>query len=186
MELREIEKRLRSLKANPCGVGQYLLQQYLNLLNDLYVKRQAFTKEEILKHAHQMHYVARCTQDKMFLINPPQNAGLYFMDNTHISTKSCSFDAKPELEATGLTKLGTIATYHSYGGHYMFLRPSVDEAIWQCPKEWQDKAVAFEFAIPSSVEVESVYDRNLDLHILNTTFYAGETPRAIKERTYYW
>ena len=111
---------------------------------------------------------------------------LYFVEAPYVATRSFTYDEHhPLLEATGLTEIARITTYHRYGGFPGFLRPSIDEAIYQCPPEILDKVTAFEFVAPSE-RIRDVYDFYLDRHVLTTIYYTGEIPKEISELSLTW
>ncbi|MBR5599195.1 MAG: hypothetical protein IKW39_04055 [Alphaproteobacteria bacterium] len=192
MELHEIQKKQENLRnkvdsVNASEIMVKLLKEKENLLEELAKKRALMTKEDILKYANQMHCVMRGDFKGVSITTPEKyHRPLFFIDATGVATQSCTFSSKPIAEAKKLKKLGTITTYHSYGGHYVFLRPSADEAIWQCPKEWLDKATAFEFSFIKSDQLSEVYDCLLDCHVLETTYYQVELPDVVKEKKMTW
>lgn len=137
------------------------------------------SQEEILAYARKIRPLVRGTKKDALLRLYNQKKQLYWAKPAKISTESFTFRADSALmKAHGLTEIGRIATYHRYGEYYGFLRPSVDEAIVQCPKEWLDKVCAFEFQIDSN-QIADVYNIALDRHVLRTIYYTGTLPEEI-------
>ena len=58
------------------------------------------------------------------------------------------------------------------------LRPTIADAIIQCPKDILDQVVAFEFVAPSR-DTKDYYDKVLGMHVLTTVYYAGVVPQEI-------
>lgn len=189
MKLQEIQRRLEYLtKEEPQKKGLLLRPPHsaIEILKTLEQQRSSMSDEDILKYAHQMHYVARFKDDQIFLYENTEELPLYFADSLSVCQKSCSFEAKPLALADNLTPLGSITTYHSYGGYPIFLRPSIDEAIWQCPKEWLNLATAFEFSAIKQEGFLNIYNGHLDCHVLKTTYYQGLVPNIVKQKNYQW
>ncbi len=180
MDVKELNVRLTYLQQNNPS------NNYIELVKDLIQKREQMTNDEILKYAHHMHFVMRGTEKKVSLDSFFSDYPLYFVDNIHVAKRSCSFSAEPFVEAQGLEKIGSITTYHTFGGFYGFVCPSIDEAIFQCPKEWLDIATAFEFSYHKTEDVRDVYDSVLDLHVLKTTYYKGDLPEVVKRKKMFW
>ena len=186
MELLEIGRRLERIKDKTKGVALIIPKKKVNILLDLAEKRFKMSNFELITKAYQMHLVMRGTKDALYISLPNCKDGYFFVEGNYITTQSCTFYPKALAEAQNLTKLGSITTYHSYGGHPSFLRPSIDEAIWQCPKEWQEQATAFEFSYPKTELISDVYDSELDLHVLTTTYYKCEIPDIVKQKRFQW
>ena len=68
----------------------------------------------------------------------------------------------------------------------MELRLSVDEAIFQCPKDILEQVVAFEFVIPEDLYIWNIYSDVLDRHVLKITYYSGDFPEKFKNRQIEW
>lgn len=134
----------------------------------------SMTKEELMEYAKKMGPVMR------------KDGQLWWIDPCKIHTQSCTYGAKFLEEALSLSPLKTITSYHKYGGYYGFLRPSVDEAIFQCPKDILEQVVAFEFIIPEDLYIWNIYSDVLDRHVLKITYYSGDFPEKFKNRQIEW
>lgn len=107
---------------------------------------------------------------------------LWWIRRLKIHNQSCRFSPSYICKAEGLTPVATVTTYHKTGGYHGFIKPSVDEAIYQCPKDIIDKVVAFEFVVPECATLGEVYDSKLDRHVLQTTYYTGVlSPKVSKK-----
>ena len=186
MEILEITKRLERANEKQQSLTLQIPQNKIEILKELYKKRTLMSDDEILTKAHHIHLVMRGNGQEVWISTKNTDNFLFFVSGDRVSTASSSFQARPLIEASNLKPLGSITTYHSYGGYRAFLRPSIDEAIWQCPLEWLDKATAFEFSFQRTDKLLEVYDGDLDLHVLKTTYYQGEIPEIVKKKIYYW
>lgn len=177
------------------------------LLEQLQAQESRLTKDEILTLAKRIRPVMRGSEhfvgifpngselhnylheSKAFLhLQEMAKTGgkLYFVEAPYVATRSFTYDEHhPLLEATGLTEITRKTTYHRYGGYPGFLRPSIDEAIYQCPPEIIDKVTAFEF-VANSERIRDVYDEYLDRHVLTTIYYTGEIPEEIANLSLAW
>ena len=143
-------------------------------------------KEEIMAYARKIRPLVRGTLDNAMLMPENQDKPLYWAKPARIRTESFTFRADAALmKAEGLQEIGRIITYHRYGGYRKYLRPSADEAIYQCPKEWLDKVCAFEIQIDSN-RMEDIYDSRLDCHVLRTVYYTGTLPEEIANLPVEW
>ena len=151
-------------------------------------KRGLMSKEDVMKYAHKMHLLLRGDNEGVCFDNDLRRKGLYWSKGGAISTECTAREyQKPLMKASGLKKLGTITTYHSYGLSINSVAPSVDEAIWQCPKDWLDKAIGFEFRYKNSnPSMFLCYDPDLDLHVLETTYYEGVLPEKVANEPLTW
>ena len=125
----------------------------------------SMSQEDIMKHAAHMCPIMRNSSDGNIL---------YWIEPCEIHGESCTYGAKyirPVKET--LNFVTEVKTYHKYGGYYGFIRPSMDEAIYQCPKDILDDVVAVEFVIPENVTLYEVYDSDLDRHHLAVRYYTG-------------
>ena len=84
-------------------------------------------------------------------------------------------------EAKGLVELKRVTTYHDSDMFPALLRPTIADAIIQCPKDILEQVVAFEFVAPSS-HAKDYYDEVLGMHVLTTVYYAGVVPQEIAEQ----
>ncbi|MFV0626450.1 MAG: hypothetical protein ACK5N8_03770 [Alphaproteobacteria bacterium] len=151
-----------------------ILEEHNQILEELEAKKKLMSPSEILEYAK-----------KIKPLRKNENGELFWLQNTAISTASCFYNNELIQKAEGLIEVARIKSYHTYGGHYGFLRPSADEAIWQCPKEILDKVCAFEFYTPS-FELADIFDANLDRHVLTTIYYQGTVPQNLLDEPVKW
>ena len=92
----------------------------------------------------------------------------------------CSLSEGQEIlqEASGLVELRRVTTYYDSDYSPAVLRPTIADAIIQCPKDILDQVVAFEFVAPSR-DTKDYYDKVLGMHVLTTVYYAGVVPQEI-------
>lgn len=86
--------------------------------------------------------IVRFAQDEIGFTRNEDGAQFYIED---VDPRNVAFtwDPKPTTEASGLTTLTDIRTYHSWG-YYGFFKPSVAEVLAQIPEELVDRVAAFE------------------------------------------
>ena len=134
---------------------------------------KSMSQADIMKHAAHMCPVMR---------NPEDGNILYWIEPCEIHGQSCTYGAifiRPVKEH--LNFVTEVRTYHKYGGYYGFIRPSMDEAIFQCPKDILDDVVAVEFVIPEDKSIYEIYIDELDRHKLAVRYYTGcELPDDLK------
>ena len=75
-------------------------------------------------------------------------------------------------------ELRRVTTYYDSDYSPAVLRPTIADAIIQCPKDILDQVVAFEFVAPSR-DTKDYYDKVLGMHVLTTVYYAGVVPQEI-------
>ena len=95
----------------------------------------------------------------------------------------CSLSEGQEIlqEASGLVELRRVTTYYDSDYSPVVLRPTIADAIIQCPEEILDQVVAFEFVAPSS-NARDYFDNVLGMHVLTTVYYTGVVPQEIAEQ----
>lgn len=180
MDIKEQIAFLREHKYLP----QKQLQQTIAVLEKLYEQEQALSQTEVMAYAAKIRPLIRGSEKHVSILI--KNAELFWAQNAPIHTESFSYNHKTPLQkAEGLTEIGRITTYHRYGGYCAFLRPSVDEAIYQCPKEWRDKICAFEYHAASD-RLADIYNSKLDRHVLTTIYYAGKIPASVAALPIKW
>ena len=97
---------------------------------ELQILENSMSREDIIKYAGRI---------KPVMI---KDGKLWWIESKKIHGESCTYDpAYLEEVKSVLVPLRTIETYHKYGGYYAFLRPSVDEAIFQCPKDILEEVI---------------------------------------------
>lgn len=159
---------------------------YLPILEKLLQQEEAMTKDDILAYAKKIKPLMRGSEEYVSLSPETKKQKLFWIPSYPISTQSFSYSChKPLKPAEGLKEICRITTYHRYGGHYGFLRPSVDEAIIQCPKDILDKVCAFEFQT-DTLDLSQIYHAGLDRHILTTVYYEGTLPEDIAAQEVSW
>jgi hypothetical protein len=92
---------------------------------------------------------------------------LYWIEPCEIHGESCTYGAKyirPVNET--LNFVTEVKTYHKYGGYYGFIRPSMDEAIYQCPKDILDDVVAVDGSQQVRRQARHAGDSHLGFRVL--------------------
>lgn len=164
---------------------QEKIEKYVAILDKLEQQKQAMSQEQIMAYAAKIRPVLFGSSGEVGICPKENDKELYWLKSTPIATTSCTFKPEVIAKAEGLKEIGRIVSYHSYGGYYGFLRPSADEAIYQCPKEILDKACAFAFMTPTT-EIRDIYNSNLDLHKLTTVYFEGTVPPEIANDPIKW
>lgn len=154
----------------------------LSILTTLKEQEQ-MPKEEILAYAQKIRPLLRKstnTKDKK-----PKTA-LFWASAPYATTRSYMATGGIALtKAKGLKKIGRTTGYLGYHGYYAAFSPNISEVIEQCPKEWLDRATAFEIEL-TNLNPTEVYDNLLERHVLHITFYTGEVPKDIARRPVEW
>lgn len=86
--------------------------------------------------------------------------------------------------AENLKKIATIKTYHKLG-FCGLLKPSAYEVLYQIPKRYRNKVVAFELYAPADT-MEKLYDADLKRHVLTCVLYSGTIPQSVAEKEVIW
>lgn len=167
------------------GLPQEKIEEYIAILDKLEQQKRAMSQEQIMAYAAKIRPVLFGSNGEAGICPKENDKELYWLKSTPIATTSCTFKPQVIAKAEGLKEIGRIVSYHSYGGYYIFLRPSADEAIYQCPKEILDKACAFAFMTPTT-EIRDIYNSNLDLHKLTTVYFEGTVPPEIANDPIKW
>ncbi len=190
MERCEIKDRIENLKQTRIEWLEALkgFDAAEEILKNLDKKRGLMKKEDIMSYAQKIRLLLRGDKDEVCFSNDNRRRALYWSKGGAISTECTARDyQQPLMKASKLKKLGTITTYHSYGLSINDVAPSIDEAIWQCPKDWLDRVVGFEFSYKNSnPRIEACYNPDLDLHVLETTYYEGELPKKVADEPLTW
>jgi hypothetical protein len=132
---------------------------------ELKILETSMTPDEIMEIAKRMCPIMRNSSDGNML---------YWIEPLEIHGESCTYSPVYIRRVTEpIQFIREIESYHKYGGYYGFIRPSVDEAIYQCPKDILDKVVAFEFVIPEDLSIYNIYVDELDRHKLSIRYYTG-------------
>ena len=87
-------------------------------------------------------------------------------------------------KAENLKKIATIKTYHK-PGFCGLLKPTVYEVLYQIPKRYVNKVVAFELYAPADT-MEKLYDEQLDRHEFICVLYEGVMPHNIAAKEILW
>jgi hypothetical protein len=101
-------------------------------------------------------------------------APYYIVGKIDLRNESYLWDPEFGKEATGLTPLMQIRTYHTYG-YYGFFKPSIAEVIAQIPVQVRDRVVAFEITNrpEHASDLNGQRDAlNAGLHVAMTILYA--------------
>jgi hypothetical protein len=177
------------------------IKERLNAQENLYTKEELLALAKRIrpvmrgtKHyvglrptGYEVHQILHTTKAMEHLKEMAETGGkLFFVEAPYVATHSYTYEEHyPLLEATGLTEIARITTYHRYGGFPSFLRPSIDEAIYQCPPEILDKVTAFEI-VSHSDRFRDIYDDQLDRHVLTTIYYTGYVPEEVTNLGLVW
>ena len=172
--LEEIETAKRA--ANQAKADELL--ELHRILVKLEQQERALTQSQIMQYAQRIRPVMRG-----FDLQHPDDDGLYWVEPCKIHSESCFFNRKEIRKAENLQQLAIVPTYHDYGGYYGFLRPSVDEAIVQCPTEILDKVCAFEFVKANDA---AIFIRKLNKDVLQTVYYGGTLPDDLAAQPLEW
>lgn len=155
-------------------------------LKKLVKMRDNLSLEKTLAYAKRIRPVARFEGNVIGICHDMMSSELYWIGYENVSMSSYMFGAKKLVKAEGLKEIARVKTYHTMGTYASFLCPTVDEVIYQCPKDILDRAVAFEVICKSRDVLRCCYDRWLNLHVLETVFYEGEMPDAVKQQEVKW
>ena len=155
-------------------------------LTKLAQMRDAFSLEKILAYAKKVRPVVRIKENIIGLFPDMSSSDLYWIVYSNVSISSYICGAKKIAKAEGLKEIARVKTYHTLGVYASFLSPTVDEIIYQCPKEILDKAVAFEVVCNSHDVIKDCYNKWLNLHVLETIFYEGEMPEVVADFEIKW
>lgn len=159
----------------------------IKILKYLEKQEKRMPKEKILELAKKIKPLMRMVDGQLMFAPKAEEKGvLYWLESQPIHCSSFTFAATGAIrEAEGLQEIARMQTYHKYGGFYGFLKPSVDDAILQCPKNILDKVCAFEFVV-SSFNVANTIDPDLEMHRLVTVYYTGKLPDDIAKQKVQW
>lgn len=173
---------LEEIKAAKCAGKQAKVDELLELhriVVKLEQQEQNFTREQIMQYAQRIRPVMRGRD-----LHHPNDDGLYWVEPCKIHGESCFFNRQEIRKAENLQQLATVTTYHDYGGYYGFLRPSVDEAIMQCPTEILDKVCAFEFV--KNNNDATIFNNKINKDVLQTIYYGGTLPDDLAAQPLEW
>lgn len=184
MNTEERQEKLQNL-IKYYGLDEAEALKCVNLLDGLDKAKEDMGVDLILEYAKKIRPVMAGTQDESGIRIDDEGLQIFWIESSNISTQSCFYNAKPISKAEGLKEIGRITSYHKYGGAYIFLRPSADEAIFQCPKDILDKVCAFR-CVSYSYNINEVYSKILDRHVLTTIYYEGVVPEDIASQPVEW
>ena len=162
------------------------INKAIEQLKNLAEMRDALSLEKTLAYAKKIRPVVRVKENIIGLCPDMMSSDLYWIEYSKVSISSYIFGAKKLAKAEGLKEIARIKTYHTLGIYASFLGPTVDEVIYQCPKEILDRAVAFEVVCNSHDVIKDCYNKWLNLHVLETVFYEGEMPEAVASFEIKW
>lgn len=166
--------------------GKNSVTRRIHILQRLQRQENAMDKEKIMDYARRIKPVMRGNSKHVLLAPEVSEKDLYWIPSVPIHTQSCAFSSdKPLQRAYDLIPAAMITTYHRHGGYYGCLRPSADEAIYQCPKLILDQVCAFEFTV-QTLDFSKVYDAKLDRHVLMTIYYTGKLPQIVADQEVTW
>ncbi len=153
--------------------------------NELEILEKSMSQEEIMAYAKKIKPIARGIDINNLDTTSTDDLPAFWVESKRIHGEGFSFGYEPIAPASGLKEIARVTTYHSYGGYYGCLRPSVDECIVQCPKDILDKVCAFQVYHPTLLFREC-YNTELDRHILTTIYYTGTLPEDIASKPVEW
>lgn len=151
-------------------------------------KQEQMPKEEVFAYAKKIRPLVRGTKKDAKLKPNNLRGMLYWANAPYIASDSFAGDEGNAIRrARGLTEVGRITAYCRNDDNYSFghLRPTAFEAITQCPKQWLDKVIAFEFQA-DSYDPAHFYDELLDRDFLRVIYYTGTLPEDIANRPLKW
>lgn len=190
-------------------------QKALSILKQLKKQELAMSQDEIMAYAQKIRPVVRgsefyvgvyasdldyCRNNVSFLTDgefklrllrhiqcvKEHGTALFWAKNAPIHSESFTYsNNEPFMPAFGLTEVARVKTYHRYGGYYACLRPSVDECIYQCPKDILDKVCAVEVKSAYPADVTPYYSA-IDRHELVTIYYSGKVPQEVLAQEIKW
>ncbi len=160
-------------------------QQAIDVLLRL-ERQEQMTKEEAFAYAKKIRPLVRGTK-KDATLKPNNLTGKLFWANApYIASESFTSSENNAIrKARGLKEVGRITTYHQYDLSFAHLCPNIFEAITQCPKQWLDKVVAFEFQV-DTYDYSHIYDELVDRNVLRTIYYTGTLPEDIANLPLKW
>ena len=160
--------------------------ELLSILEKLHQQESRFTKDELLNLARRIKPIVRVNKDGLVGIDSEaQKFDLFWIETCPIKSHSFVWKVKPLAKVSGLKEIARITSYHTYGGYYGFLRPSTDEAIYQCPENILDRICAFE-VFSSNDSIYDIFHAGLDRHVLTTIYYEGQLPADIADQDVSW
>jgi hypothetical protein len=108
------------------------------------------------------------------------NDTLHYIEPCDPRRAAYTWDPKPAEEATGLTPLRDVRTYHTFG-YYGFFKPSVAEVLAQIPSDLIESVVAFEIVESPQDAADLDKERealNAGYHVAVTRLYGASRPLA--------
>lgn len=192
---REFEN-LRDLIHNPNCVMSKITEEYERIIPML-IRAEEMPDNELISLAQKIKPLVRVDQSgrKLEAGEDDKNSTLVYMKPVNLR-QSYLFSFSPEkhivcdkndkpIKVEGLKEVGRFICYHRYGGHFMFLRPGVDEVLQQLPKDINiDEISAFEIKFSSSL-VSEIYNVAVDRHVSTVILYniAGGLPQEVKDQS---
>lgn len=108
-------------------------------------------------------------------LKPHEDGMLHFIKPCDIETVAFAWDPERVEKARGLTPLGAITTFHSYGAP-SFFKPGISEVLAQIPPELLDRVSAF----TTEPDDENSFTPGGDYHRGVTTLYEGPLPESVR------
>ncbi len=189
---REFEN-LRDLVKNPNRVMSKIAEEYERIIPML-IAAEEMPDEELIRRAKQIKPLVRVDKKgrKLDAGENDENSVLVYVKPTDINQsylfsfspkKHIVYDDKQKpLKVEGLEEVARFICYHRYGGHYMFLRPGVDEVLQQLPADVDINEIsAFEIKFASD-QVREIYNVAVDRHVSTVILYKIATglPEEVK------
>jgi hypothetical protein len=101
---------------------------------------------------------------------------IHFIEPCDIQTVAFAWDPKLAGEATGLTKLRDITTFHNYAAP-VFFKPDIGEVLAQIPPDVLDTVTAF----TTEPDYDNQFTEGGSYHRGVTTLYTGELPATVRD-----
>ncbi len=176
-------------------------EKKIELLKNLQKLAKSWSNEKLLAYARKMHPLLRGSEIYCSFFDDDKLAN-YLLGEEHFRRHQrlikrygkllfwmkqvplyCPLSEGQKIlqEASGLVELRRVTTYYDSDYSPAVLRPTIADAIIQCPKDILKQVVAFEFVAPSS-NAKDCYDEVLGMHVLTTVYYTGVVPQEIAEQ----
>lgn len=176
-------------------------EKKIELLKNLQKLAKSWSNEKLLAYARKMHPLLRGSEIYCSFFDDDKLAN-YLLGEEHFRRHQrlikrygrllfwteqvpvyCPLSQAQKIlqEASGLVELRRVTTYYDSDYSPAVLRPTIADAIIQCPEDILKQVVAFEFVAPSS-NAKDCYDEVLGMHVLTTVYYTGVVPQEIAEQ----
>lgn len=163
------------------------LGRCIKLLKKLQVLESSLSKIQLMEYAKNIKPVLRGDRMQVELKERyPEGSELFFVPSFPIHTQSVVFTPHfPFMKAEELVEIARVKTYHRCGKCSGVFKPTIEDAIVQCPKKILDQVVAFEFVVPT-LPAWRFYKPDLDRHVITTVYYTGTLPKEVSNQEVKW